>query len=369
MIYLLINNNFHYYDLSLHLEALSWAEVSLIAVPHKLDADYVDGSFKKKYNFDTPFKGVKGYLDRRTIHDSQESICSQIKPGPEDVLIFYTEFELLNQFIVSLFKKSGAKVFLLEEGLPTYINFCTESTTALSLKYKLKLAYIHNVLRYEYVDYLSLNGFGYPRIRDSFIDGVLFYFNTHVNRDVPNYRISKEVETMSSTDPTKVIFLNEGLYLYYMGWDVYIDELKRVISALSHQFETVYFKYHPKENAKSKVRIRQALEGFSNVQFIEATTPIETLIVELQAKHAVSFFSAALMNLHVMGIDPIYIYPFIPSLQKLDIIKTIHGFLESINYIFPNSLDELKLETTSRIPETADSPSLGAFLQSRLREA
>jgi len=363
VIYFLVNNNFHYYDVSLHLQSLSENRVSLIQIPHTLDADIDVKEFEENYTFQTPFAGLMSHLKINKIISVQNLIRSKIKPGPDDVLILYTEFEILNQFIVKLFNENGAKVFLLEEGMPTYISYCTKSRVPLSLKFKLKLAYIRKVLRYDFVKYLSLNGFGYPQIEDSYIDGVLFYFDAHIKRRINNYRISKAAKQVRLTDPSKVIFLNEEMYLYYMGWESYLNEMRRVILSLSKQFETVFFKFHPREDQVSRRRIREEIGMLPNLQFVEDDTPVETLIVEIRAKYAVSFFSAALMNLHFMGIDPIYIYPFIPGLLKHDNVKTIQSFLESIRYEFPDSLDVLKLEGRCRVPEPNDALSLGDFIR------
>lgn len=364
MVYFLINNNFHYYDISIHLPSLSDYRLSLIQVPHTLDVPPSEREFEKIYTFKTPFAGLKSHLKVNNIKKTQRNIHDQINPGFDDVLFFYTEFEILNQYIVSFFKKSGAKVYLIEEGLPTYISYCTKSKSNLFFKYRLKEFYFKKILNYDFVKYLSLNGFGYPQIEDSYLDGAAFYFDVKTLRDVESYHISKDVRKIDTLNSDDVVFLNEEMYLYYMDWESYVSEIRRIVSSLLEQFCTVYFKFHPREDDTSRERIRRAFGCCAGIKFVEENTPIEELIVKLQVKYAASFFSAALMNLHFMGVAPIYVYPFIPQLLRHENIKSIHRFLESVSYKFPKNLESIRKDGACDVPGGGSNFSLKDFLQS-----
>jgi len=342
VIYFLINNNYHWYDVKLHLPALKEAgmEVGLIQIPHKLDLVVSDANIGKIITYESPHIGRKNFWNPFHIRSVHRQIEQEFELSEDDVLIVYTEYELLNQFFIKKFKTKNAKVFILEEGFATYITFA-DVLTRLPLKQRIKLAYLQMFADYNETYLNFLNGIDFPQISDRFIDGVFLYRDVTIARNIRKIVISKEVETLESLNSKYVLFLNEKMYEYYTTMTEHLDILHDLLSKLSLQFEAVYFKFHPVETSANKELQKKIINQFSNIQIIESDKAIEEFIEDYRPKYIVSFLSAALLNLYDKGLRPVYCYRYYASLMKNEIFKNIDQTLEKMGYIFPKSMSEI----------------------------
>ena len=140
MIYFLVNNNFHLYDVKLHISNFKkQQDFSLIQIPHTLNPQKEDANFKKIFTYQTPFQGKKkiNFLYIHRLHNKIKSDLQNI--SEKDFLFFYTEYECLNHYIVKLFKEKGAKTFLIDQGIATYILLNCNSTSVYKLPLRLRI--------------------------------------------------------------------------------------------------------------------------------------------------------------------------------------------------------------------------------------
>lgn len=335
MIYFLVNNDYHFLDVLENIKHLKDYEKCLIQIPHRLNVIESHKDFKKVYTFNSPFKNLNRlYNFFKTRKILKENPKLEIKSS--DILFFYTEYEILNQVIASEFKLNGGKVFLIEEGLATYLTYSALHKNPLPLKQQLQLFYLKNILRYHYIEFLNINNIIFPQISEKYLDGLLLYLDVNINRNIKKYLIKKEV-TILDLDPQKALFLNERIYDYYCSKKDFELIIYDIIDKISFKFKNVWFKFHPSETVENKKWIKKILSGINNIIFIEESEPIEILITKYNSKYVFSFFSAALLNLYFRGVIPIYIFHIYDKISKQEVSKNVRYILDNLNYNFIKS--------------------------------
>ena len=145
MIYFLVNNDYQFSDVELHLSEFSKGECSLIQVPCRLTPLTEHPRFTSVYTFPSCIRIKYFFLDIFFIKNLKRRVSKALSPGPDDVLFVYTEVEYLNQHIITIFHKAGAKIFLIENGMATCLVFNMKSAR-LPLRLKLKLVWIKYIL-------------------------------------------------------------------------------------------------------------------------------------------------------------------------------------------------------------------------------
>ena len=334
MIYFLINNNYQYYDLKLHLLDISKQDVSLIIVPYTLDDSKIAG-FGSIYRYPRASKPrlsaqVRNYLRQRKL------VEKEIQPSRSDVLFFYTEYDLLNQHIVTHFKRNGAKVYLIEDGgLATYLPFRMMDADPLSAREKVKQWLYRSLPSLHTLRLHKLNGHTFPWMADKLIDGVCLYRPVSIRRDIPTILVRRAVQ-QSQIIPIRsmVIFLNEQMY-YYQTPDAYLAGLQKIMDGLCCGFDTVYFKFHPREDAAWRSRItHDVLDRFQKLKVIEDDSGIEDVIELYHPSVAASYFSAGLLNLLDRGVEPLYLYHLLPDISSQPICIEATTVLRELGYNF-----------------------------------
>lgn len=334
MIYFLINNNHQYYDLKLHLLDIDKQDVSLIIVPYTLDESELT-SFGTTYRYPRALKPglsaqVMNYIRQR------KRVEKEIQPGQADVLFFYTEFDLLNQHIVTHFKRNGARVYLIEDGgLATYLPFRMLDAEPLSVREKIKQRVYRSLPSLHTLRLHKLNGHIFPWMADKYIDGACLYRPVSIRRNILTILVRRTVrqEKVLPTHGTAV-FLNEQMYRYQKP-DDYLAGLRRIMEGLCRGFDTVFFKFHPREDAAWRLRITEkVLDQFPGVRIIEDDTGIEEVIESYRPSVAASYFSAGLLNLLDRGVEPLYLYHLLPDLSAQPICREATAVLLELGYNF-----------------------------------
>lgn len=342
MIYFLVNNSYHFLNICEHCDSLKDYKKSLIQVPHTLDKINTNKYFVDIFTYETPFKGIKDLLNLYKIKQIEKKIKDDLHIKESDILFVSTEYEILNQYIISLFKENNARVYILDEGLPTYITYGVKSENGLPLKEKIKFLYIKYILQYSFVEYLYINNLVYPLINEKYIDGVLLYLDVDIVRDIKKYTISRNIEKLS-LNSNNVIFLNAKIYSYYCTKDEYANILEDILFKMNNCFEQTYFKFHPRESEEDKIWQLKIINKFDNVKIIKENLPIESLLVQYDSKYIFSFLSAALLNLNAIGAIPVYIYHLYENISKNSVFKQIEIILINAEYKFLNtSYDNLE---------------------------
>lgn len=334
MIYFLVNNNYQMIDVYEHCKNLKNYEKSLIQIPHTLECIDKSKDFGNIFTFNTPFRGVKFFFNIFKVKKREKEILSKLDIDKSDILFVYTEYEILNQYIISLFKKADARVYIIEDGgFPTYLTYGVKSEGGLTLKENIKLFYLKYVLGHKFVEYLKYNNIVFPQINEKYIDGVLLYLDVDIVRNIKKFLIFKNQKKLI-LDENKAIFLNEKIYDYYCSKDEYSAILEDCILNMTKKFKKVYFKFHPRESNENREWQLEILRKHSNVEIIEEKTPIENVLGKYEAKYVFSFFSAALLNINAMGATPVYIYHLYDKISQNSVFKQVDLILNNANYTF-----------------------------------
>ncbi len=335
MIYFLLNNNYQYYDLKLHLSDIDKQDISLIIVPHTLDEFELVG-FGSIYRYPRALKSgfgaqVQNYLRQR------KRVNKEIHPTNSDVLFLYTEYDLLNQHIVTHFKRKGARVFLIEDGgLATYLPFRMLEAEPLSIREKVKQWVYRCLPSLNTLRLHKLNGYIFPWMEDKYIDGLCLYRPVSIRRNIPTILLRRTLQqTKMSQTAGSVVFLNEMMYQTYQKPEDYLTGLALIMEGLCCGFDTVFFKFHPREDAAWRSRITQdTLDRFTNLQIIEDDRGIEEVIESYHPSIAASYFSAGLLNLLDRGVEPLYLYHLLPDLRMQSICREATAVLLELGYNF-----------------------------------
>lgn len=357
MIYFLVNNGYQYFDVLANKGNTN--ESTLIVVPHKID-NWDATHFVRVHVFETPFISRKWWTIR-PVRQLSRKIMFEINPGADDILFFYTEYEPMNQFIAARFKDAGARVYMIEDGgVASYIpNRCVVSDT-LSLPERLRQFWTRQALQLPQFTLFKLGGEPFPRMGDASIDGIFYYRPVPVRRAFPRILIKRETEEIRG-DVQSVLFLNQPLYQGYDQAESYLQGLALLMAGLSSRYQHIYFKFHPRDSAAWKERIRPVINSAAaNVIFIEKNDPIEFIIKNYMPGFVASYFTAALMSLLEMGVEPIFLYR-LACLPKTPPIVVLDEILEELGYNFPTSFSDLGPAYSSGLKSTYSDKTLSAW--------
>lgn len=343
MIYFLVNNDYQLYDARRHLLALRNSDLSsgLIEVPHTLNSPNRGEGFDSICRFVSPLT-KHGWLGAWARYfASARDVHSALHPAADDVLLLYTEYELLNHFIALRFKRANARVYLLEDGgVATYIPFSLPMREQLSVKERVIATMTRCLPHLGETQFHKVNGMVFPWLPDRFIDGICVYRPLEVVREIPIQMMCRPGTLRIRPICGRVIFLNERMYDLYQTPDQYMDGLDRILSALSKGFVEVHFKFHPREEDNWRQRIRRLLnDRHPKVRIIEDTQAIEELVAEMRPEVLASYFSAALLNVGSPDIEPMFLYQLLPELNCQKVFMQLSALLKKWNYQFVGSFE------------------------------
>ena len=341
MIYFLINNNYHYFDIELHLPGIDKCDVSLIEIPYTLD-DREHSSFRSVFQY--PRASKSGLISQvLNFIQQRKRVDQEIHPSKDDVLFIYTEYDLLNQYIVALFKNAGAKVYLIEDGgLATYAPFRMIDSEPLSVREAIKQWIYRRLPNLRTLRLHKLNGHIFPWMADTYIDGVCIYRPVSIRRNIPTILLKRSIQQKVEPIQGTVVFLNEQMYHSYQKADDYLAGVRRIMESLCHSFDNVFFKFHPRETEEWRRRImHDVLSHFHSLHVIEENAGVEAVIDRYRPTVAASYFSAGLLNLINRGVEPLYLYHLISDLNQQPTCREVTSVLNELGYNFVLSFAEI----------------------------
>tara|TARA_R110000850_G_scaffold161802_1_gene286416 strand:- start:11496 stop:12530 length:1035 start_codon:yes stop_codon:yes gene_type:complete len=309
--YFLINNNFHLRDVLERVEHFKLVDVTLICVPHTLELEEVEKLKFDYYIFNSPLTERLGWLRISKFLKSISNVKKSLCLNSLDELYIYTEYELLNHFIVNQFVSVKAKVNLIEEnGLASYaLNkvACNNNLNYLAVRHPktfLAQLFYSGIFTKCYVSGREI----FPILPDHTYSKVIYYSDVSCQRKfkpiVEKWKLLSSPNRKNDLMPIDsrrlaVLFLSQDVYNFYMTVEEYLLYLTTVDNDILSNYEQVYFKFHPREvGTEIEAKVRGLFPSFT---YIESNSPVETLVDTMKPELVVSFFSSALINLYRSG--------------------------------------------------------------------
>lgn len=341
MLYILANNDYHLHALRRHgfAELGGSAGVSLITVPHALSPIPDTDNFLAVHCFVSPLGRSNMPFILWHYRAQARAVACTLKPTSEDTLLFFTETEWLNQIIVQHFRKCGARIVMLEDGgFATYISMSLPESEPLSFREHCIQAAYRLLPDLRNSRLFKVNGVLFPRLPDSSIDLIALYRSVSLYRRVPTRCVLRPACKPCNIRRSTVVFLNGDMYYYYQTDDGYFAGLRRLLTALTKGFETVHFKFHPRESDDWKRRIHELLEReFPTINIIDRAGPIEQMVVDYRPEVLASHISAALLNIEYQGIEPLYLYHLLDDVRDQPAFAIVTRILKTWGYNFVDS--------------------------------
>jgi hypothetical protein len=353
MIYFLVNNDYQLFDANRHAQALrdDGFEVSLILVPHSLQCEVPAGLYDSVVEFATPIKGRR-WPAAWLLYFYAWTRVEMLRPAPGDVLLLYTEYELLNHFFVNRFRATGGHVVLIEDGgVGTYLPFSKIPGQVLSVREWLIAFSVRCLPGLADIQFKKINGVVFPWRPDAQIDLLCVYRYFESARRIRTVAIRDNLPVFGSALVVgRVVFLNECIYDHYQDDVTYLRGLNEICKALTAGYSEVQFKYHPRETQVWRNRIRsQVLARFPSINIIEENLPFELLLESYAPEALASYFCASLLNLSRTRIEPLYLYHLLDDLRDQPFFTQLTTLLHGWKYRFAKDWDEVRSGYISHI--------------------
>jgi hypothetical protein len=369
MIYILINNDYQFYDLNNWINDFKDDEITLIQIPHKLNPlnNNTDHRFSNVFCFKSYFNNLFFLFNFFKINKIHNEIIKRISPQKSDILFIYTEYEILNQFIINIFYKAKAKIYLIEDGLATMTMFNIVNPKA-DIRSIMKAALIKSIFwnKYKYLRIINCPD-QTPIMSDFIFNGVFVKFGKSIKRNIKliNYKPNSTTSLNEKNfNQNAAIFLNNDLYTFFCTYNEYIKYLHNSISAINEKFDVVYFKFHPRETNFYKEKISLEISRYKNIVVIQSEEIIEKTIQDYMPKFAFSHLSASLINLYFLGIEPIFLLNMEKDLIKNKFVAEINNYLINIKYNFLNNYNEITNTYKSGLYVDNKSTSIYNYIKS-----
>lgn len=353
MIHFLVNNDYQMLDANRHATVLrdDGFVVSLILVPHSLQCEVSVGLYDAVVAFNSPVKGRR-WPAAWMRYFSAWARLAWLRPASGDVLVLYTEYELLNHFILNRFRAAGGQVILIEDGgIGTYIPFSVVPSQALSFREWLIALSVKCLPGLADTKFKKINGVVFPWRPDAQIDLLCVYRYFESARRIRTVIIRDNSLVFVPTPVTgRVVFLNERIYDHYQDDETYLRGLNVICKGLTAGYSEVHFKFHPRETQAWRDRIRdQVLSRYPSIQIIENNLPFELLLEAYAPEALASYFSTPLLNLSSTGIEPLFLYHLLDDLKDQPVFGQLTALLHGWNYRFTQGWDEVRSGYISHI--------------------
>lgn len=350
MIYVVLNNNYHVFDLMSHLEDRPKnIDLQFLVVAHTLERDRLDSLSEIADVIEIPrFRFRGGYIQQiLEIRKSKSTIDIHFNEVSEnDRLILYTDLEFMNILIASAFVRAGAKVFIMTEGIATYSDIahgrCRDWVAAIRGRLFKTLTGLS-----ECSYYYMRSGKLKQGLSASVVNGIFTYYKIAEPKCTKTIHISQGVyrDKGLELNENAVVFLNSPLYEQLCSWDMHIEAISEVLGALSRRFSQIYFKFHPRETNEAINYQKKTLNAWECVFVDDSSEPIEWYIAKLKTKYAAALVSTALLNLVPDGIVPIYCQKYAPVLGNALPLIRFGQTLEAMGYFLPDDARRISSDT------------------------
>lgn len=376
MLYFLVNNDYQLLDANRHAKELrdEGFVVSLILVPHSLQCDVPADLYSTIIRFVSPVIGRRWPAAWLRYFISKKKIDDRIHPISGDVVLIYTEYEIINHLIINRFRAVDAQVVHIEDGgVGTYIPFSDLPGQPLSLRERLIAASVKLLPGLADSEFKKINGTVFPWRPDTHIDLLCVYRYYVPARQIRTVMIRNDAPLFMSDDKLivgRVVFLNECIYDHYQDDASYLLGLRTILAGLVSGYPEVYFKFHPRETQVWRDRIRsQVLKLYPSIRIVEENLPFELLLETYAPEALASYFSTPLLNLSGTGIQPLFLYHLIEDLRDQPVFAKLTAFLLRWEYQFTQNWDEVRAGYISHIKfkhDGADPLTLSETLRTKL---
>lgn len=326
MIYYIVNNDFHVDNIKGHIYQNKIKNCTIIRVPYALKNDCKQFA-TETITIKTPFRNRFRFWNPFMFYKAKSSV-NKIYFSSKDQVVFLTEFDPINQYIIYKAKQKGAQITLLEEGISFYYLYIFKNKNSNDVKSKLKLFYLRYMIGFNFIRYVSVDQLRWLQMKDIYIDRMLLYFNVPVERNIPIEIIENNNVGYSDLNEQKAIFLNQPLYESYLDLNRYLELLANKLQIISMNHDKIYFKFHPRDLRSIKQIIKQKITH-NNITFIDDIS-LEDFVVLEKPKHAYSFFSDALLKLYQQNIKVYFLFMDVPEFKHLSIFKNLHELVKIV---------------------------------------
>lgn len=341
MIYFLVNNDYHLLDAERHaLELVAQGKVvTLIRVPHALERPTDESLFQAEAvrTFDSPVKGRNWMHAWPRYWATALHIQRTVHPTRDDVLVLYTEFELVNHLLINRFKAIGARVLHLEDGgVGTYLPFSRHASEPLTRKERLIALMTRALPGLNDTRFHKMNGIVFPWRPDNCFDCLCVYRQVEISRAIPVRLIEGNLlQPPKRLHAGRVLFLNERVYDYYQDAPHYFAGLELILDSLSIGYDEVFFKFHPRETGDWRARILTLLERkYPQIRVIAEQAPVEDLLNTYGPEALASYFATTLLNLEGTDIQPLYLYHLLEDMAQQPMLGQLTHLLTQWRYRF-----------------------------------
>lgn len=353
MIYFLVNNDYHLLDAQHHAAELtaSGHVCALIRVPHALHLATPTDLFQHEVAVTSPMKGHSWMSAWLRYWFVPSRLNDLVHPDGRDTLIVYTEYELINHFLINRFKDQGAKVFHIEDGgVGTYLAFAKCPSEPLTVKERIICTMTRVLPGLGDTRFKKISGVVFPWRPDHLIDALCVYRKVAISRELPVKVINGSRLKPLSIRPGRVLFLNERIYDHYQDDATYLAGLDRILTSLRTGYPEVFFKFHPRETDAWIAKIEKLIaRKHSSVRIVHEKLPVEQLLEAYAPEALASYFATTLLNLQGTGIHPLYLYHLLPDLVEQPMFRQLTHLLSQWGYNFAPSWDGVQSGYESRL--------------------
>lgn len=343
VIYFLINNNYHInLDMKLAKELVNY-ELGLIQVPYSLDVIKESDIFSNIYTYEERLiASFKNILFRpHKLKSIIRRVDKTLNPNETDILFVHTDMDVLNQYIIQKFYQSGARVFIVEDGIATITSFNMEKKSV-EFKDNLRSFFLKYFYGFKYLKIVKYGVFTQPEMEDFVFNGVLVNYGDSIKRKIPLYKLISDQKQIKVLDENGTIFFNQPLYLFYLPENEFITYIEGLL-IISSNFSPFYFKFHPSDSESFKfTMIKLINEKFKNIIIITEDCIAEEIVFKYPVRYVITISSTSAFNLMNSGIIPIFINDMLNKLYPNDNFTAFGQFLKSINCYSPKEINEIK---------------------------
>lgn len=327
MIYFIVNNDFHIEHIEYYTKQLPKEEVCIIAIPHTIKYDFKHIS-DNIVSFTTPFGNPEHIKRIVKVKEIENKIDDKITFNQSDKVVLLSEYEPLNLYLVYKAKKSGAKTYLLQEGIATYYTCIKRKSLPLSFKQWLILFYTRYFLGFKYLQLINLEKESQFLIDDRYLDKICLYYDIPFRRNIDKRIIKSPYSIYSDLDKNRALFLNQPLYETFFSKEIYFKYLGIEINDLASRYEKVIFKFHPRDHLDVKDKII-SMFAENQVVLFEDTMDLPETMQNYKPLNVFSFFSDALMRLKLQGCNVHYLFYKYKELVEHPVLKNTQLFIEN----------------------------------------
>lgn len=341
MIYFIVNNDFHIEHIEYYTKQLPKEEICIIAIPHTIKYGFKD-ICDNIISFTTPFGDSKHIRRIFKVKKIKNKIDDNVIFDQSDKVVLLSEYEPLNLYLVYKAKKSGAKTYLLQEGIATYYTCIKSNNLQLSFRQWLFLFYSRYILGFKYLQLINLEKESQFLIDDRYLDKICLYYDIPIRRKIDKRIIKSPYSIYPDLDKNRVLFLNQPLYETFFSKETYFKYLSIEINDLVSQYEKVIFKFHPRDHLDVKDKIISMFAQNQAILF-EDTMDLPETMQNYKPLNIFSFFSDALLRLKLQGCNVHYLFYKYKELVEHPVLKNTQLFIESRDKYFVNKISFIEV--------------------------